>query len=76
MSEQEWLDIFGDNLASILEEYGWTQTDLAKESGLSKAAISRYIRKKQMPNLKAIVNMAYAFEMNIDELINFDGMID
>ena len=76
MSEQEWLDIFGDNLVSILEEYKMTQDELAEETGLSKGTISKYIRKKQIPNLKAIINLSYALDMDIDELIDFGDRIE
>ena len=76
MSEQEWLDIFGDNLVSILEEYKMTQDELAEETGLSKGTISKYIHKKQIPNLKAIINLSYALDMDIDELIDFGDRIE
>ena len=45
MSQQEWLDIFGDNLLSILEEEGISQKELSRLTGLSESTISRYINK-------------------------------
>lgn len=76
MTEQEWLDIFGDNLVGILEEYGYSQKEFADECRLSESTISKYVHKKQLPNLKAIVNMAYVLDMDINELIDFDDMIE
>lgn len=76
MSELEWLDIFGDNLRGIIDEYGITQSELAEDIGVSEAAISNYIHKKKMPSIKTIINMAYALDMDIDELIDFDDTID
>ena len=76
MSEQEWLEIFGDNLQSILEEYGLSQRDLADEIGVSESTISKYIHKKQMPNIKAIVNIVYALDIEFDDLIDFGSPIE
>lgn len=76
MSEKEWLEIFGDNLPSILEEYGLSQRDLADEIGISESTISKYINKKQMPSIKVIVNIVYALGIEFDELIDFGSPID
>lgn len=76
MSEQEWLEIFGDNLPSILEEYGLSQRDLADEIGVSESTISKYIHKKQIPSIKAIVNMVYALDIEFDDLIDFGSPIE
>ena len=76
MSEQEWIEIFGDNLQSILEEYGLSQRDLADEIEVSESTVSKYIHKKQMPNIKAIVNMVYALDIEFDDLIDFGSPIE
>lgn len=76
MSELEWLDIFGDNLRGIIDEYGITQSGLAEDIGVSEATISNYIHKKKMPSIKTIINMAYVLDMDINELIDFDDMIE
>ena len=60
MSEQEWLDIFADNLLDMLNEANMTQRDLADETGLSEAAISQYIHKRKIPGVRAIINISYA----------------
>ena len=75
MTELEWINIFGDNLASILDDYRMTQRDLADAAGLSEAAISQYINKQRMPSIKAIINIADALEMSIDELIDFGDRV-
>ena len=71
MSEQEWLDIFGDNLKDMMNEWGDTQESLSSETGLTQGTISNYINKKQIPSLNAIVKLSYAFDCTIDELIDF-----
>lgn len=75
MSEVEWLDIFGDNLRDLLSDYCLTQRELADETGLSEGTISNYINKRQMPGIKAIINIAEALEMSIDDLIFFGEKI-
>lgn len=75
LTEQEWLDIFGDNLLEMMCEYGINQGDLAEESGLSEATISKYLNKKQLPGIKAIVNIATVLECSIDDLVYFGDRI-
>lgn len=75
MSELEWLEIFGDNLASWMEEYGYSQKDLAIATGLSESAISNYIHKKRMPTIKAIINISYVLDIELSDLIDFGGRI-
>lgn len=75
MSEQEWLDIFGDNLRDILIETGYSQKDLAETTGLSEGAISSYIHKKRMPCIRALINISYELGISLDELMDFDDRI-
>lgn len=76
MNELEWLDIFGDNLVSLLRDAQMSQRELADATGLTEATISYYINKRKMPGLKAIINIAYAFDISVDELIDFGEMIE
>lgn len=76
MTEAEWLKIFSANLGFYLEQSGMTQRDLAMRTGLSESAISNYINKSRFPTLRAIIKIANAFVINIDELIPCDGSID
>ena len=76
MTELEWLDIFSDNLKSALEYANMTQRELADASGVSESSICKYLRKQQIPSLKAIINIAYALDISTDELINFDEPIE
>jgi transcriptional regulator with XRE-family HTH domain len=76
MSEYEWLEIFGDNLLNMLDEYNMSQVELSEITGLSQGTISRYINKQQSPGIKAIINISYALDCEIDELIDFGDMIE
>lgn len=75
MSEQEWLEIFADNLASWMNEYGYSQRDLADTTGLSEATISKYLSKRQLPGIKAIINISYVLDIELSDLIDFGGRI-
>ena len=75
MSEFEWLDIFGDNLVSLLKDARMSQRELAEAADLSEGTISSYIHKRKIPSLKAIINIAYAFDISIDELVDFGEMV-
>ena len=76
MSQQEWLDIFGDNLLSILEEEGISQKELSRLTGLSESTISRYINKLQMPNVRAIINISYALDWSFEDMLNYGDIIE
>ena len=76
MTQEEWKDVFGDNLASILRDQKMTQVQLARESGVSTAMISDYINKRSVPGLFAAINIAYALDMDIGELVDFDEPIE
>ena len=71
MTRGEWKNTFGDNLIAMLREKGVSQNQLAKDSGVSKGMISDYINKFTVPNIFAIINMAYALDISVDELIDF-----
>ena len=76
MSQQEWLDIFGDNLVSILEEQRISQKELSRLTGLSESTISRYINKLQMPNMRAIINISYALNWSLEDMLNYGSMLE
>lgn len=69
MSEVELIDIFVDNLESKMKEVGITQAELAKEAGLGKGTISRYLSRERLPNIRALVNICYVLDCNVDELV-------
>lgn len=71
MSEQEWLDLFGDNLRFMLYEVNMTQRELADAAGLSESVVSDYINKRKMPGIRAVLNIASALDVEIGELIDY-----
>ena len=53
---------FNDWLLTEIKKRGWSQAELARQSGLTRAAISNYIAG-QSPNGEAIDKLAKAFKM-------------
>ena len=75
MSEVEWLRNFGKTLSEMLKDARMTQRELADATGLSEAAISNYVRGKQIPTIRAIINICYELSCNTDDLIDFGERI-
>ncbi len=76
MTEREWLDIFSNNLATLLDENYMTQNDLSIASGISKGTISKYVNGLQIPTVKALLAISYVFNESIDDLIDFGEVIE
>ena len=75
MTEVEWLDIFGDNLREIMADKGYSQRELADATGLSEGAISYYLNKRCIPSIRAIINMAYELNVDLNDFIDFGDRI-
>lgn len=76
ISEVELIDIFADNLRDIMYEMDISEGELARRTGMTRAAISRYLNKKRMPTLKALINLSYVLCVPITDLIPTYAMID
>lgn len=72
MSELEWMDIFADNLRSLMNEERMSQNELSRRTGISQGTISRYLNKQCMPSVPALVNIAHVFRgIEITDLLYF-----
>ena len=76
MTQGEWKHIFARNLVDILNERGMSQRQLAMDSGISTGMISEYINEIRMPGLMAAINIAYALDMDLADLVDFDERIE
>ena len=75
MDEQQWLRSFGETLKDVMEEYGYTQRELAQETGLSESTISNYIKGRQMPKGPAILNIVLALNCEFETLMYFGDQV-
>lgn len=62
-------ETFGERLARLRKERGWTQQELAERAGIIQALISDYERDKLRLNADIIVRFANALEITTDELL-------
>lgn len=75
MTELDWLDAFSENLREIMDEKGYTQRDLADATGLSESSVSYYVAGQRIPGIRAIINMAYELDIDMNEFIDFGDRI-
>lgn len=75
MTEERLAREIGNNLKSVMYEYGVTQKELSELTGISRSTISKYIYGDMVPTLKNILNIAYALECDITELVDADEPI-
>jgi transcriptional regulator with XRE-family HTH domain len=66
-------ETFGQRLARLRKERGWTQQELAERAGVIQALISDYERDKLRLNAEIIVRFASALEVTTDELLQPNG---
>lgn len=69
IDEMEYLERFAYLLNVAMKEERMTAADLARDSKLSKAAVSRYLNAKRMPSLKAVVNMSIALNRDLYDIV-------
>lgn len=76
MTEMEWMAEFSDTLVERMIEADISQEALAREAGLAQSTISKYINKRQMPTVRAVVNIAYVLDCDVSDLVDFGYTID
>jgi transcriptional regulator with XRE-family HTH domain len=76
MTITEWSSEFSENLVELMKDRRISQLELAQESGVSVGSISAYIHKTSLPGVKAILNIAFALDVDVSELIDFGDTID
>ena len=60
---------FGFELKSHRESAGFSQTEVAKRTGLTQAAISRWEDDLRIPNIENCILLADLYEITLDELV-------
>ena len=76
MTELEWMRQFGFNLKNAISESGFTQEELALEIGVDRTTINRYLNGKRIPTIKSIINLSYALDYDLEDLIDFAEPIE
>ena len=76
MTITDWSNCFSEKLAELMVDRRITQNELSQESGVSAGSISAYLNKRALPGIKAILNIAFVLDVDVDELIDFGDTID
>ena len=76
ISEVEFICIFADNLSDIMDEVGISQSQLAKKAHITEAALSRYLNKQRMPNMRTFMNLCYALQCEYSDLLPTYSMVE
>ena len=76
ISEVEFICIFADNLSDIMDEVGISQRQLAKRAHITEAALSRYLNKQRMPNMRTFMNLCYALQCEYSDLLPTYSMVE
>lgn len=76
ISEVEFICIFADNLSDNMDEVGISQRQLAKKAHITEAALSRYLNKQRMPNMRTFMNLCYALQCEYSDLLPTYSMVE
>ena len=76
ISEVEFICIFADNLSDIMDEVVISQRQLAKKAHITEAALSRYLNKQRMPNMRTFMNLCYALQCEYSDLLPTYSMVE
>ena len=60
---------FGNELKTQRELAGLSQSEVAKKTGLTQAAISRWEDDLRIPNIESCILLADLYEISLDELV-------
>mgnify|MGYP003575605972 CR=1 FL=1 len=63
----------GKIIGELRDKKGWSQTELADKSGVSRVMIGKYERGEAAPSIDAAKKIADALEVSLDHLVG-EGM--
>lgn len=75
INEIQWMNMIAEELKIHMKRQKLNQRDLADKAGLSEVSVSRYLNGKRLMTLKSAMNIAYALDVDVDTLINFEERI-
>lgn len=74
-SEQEWVEMFADNLRDAMRERGYNQEELSAYAGVPQSSINRYLKAKSMPSLHCLMMICVEIGLGVEEMGNFDKFV-
>ena len=70
VTDEACREIFASNLAEIMRLKGFGQSELSQRTGLSTAAISKYLKQKATPTITTLEKIAHALNCSREELLD------
>ena len=67
---------FGENIARLRKEKGWTQAEFGEKLGVSNQAVSKWESGMTMPDVMLLPDIAKMFNVSIDDLYCYDKITD
>ncbi len=68
-----YVDAFAEKLKSARKKMGFTQKDVALETGIPQSTISKYENKELEPSIEFLGMLADLYEVSADWLIGTKG---
>lgn len=68
-----YVDTFAEKLKSARKKMGFTQKDVALETGIPQSTISKYENKELEPSIEFLGMLADLYEVSADWLIGTKG---
>ena len=59
----------GKRIRAVRERRGWTQTELARRSGVGRDQVNDYEQARTVPGTTVLVALAKALEVTLDALV-------
>lgn len=76
MSREEFMQLFSENLRKKMKEAKMTRIKLSKKTGICIQSISNYTNMHTTPSIENLINISYALDCTIDELVDFGDTIE
>ena len=70
MQECEAMETLAKNIGILLQDRGWTQSELAARTDIARPNISRIISGKEQLSIARAERIAKAFNLSLAELLN------
>lgn len=65
----------GNRIYELLKERNMSQKELADKSYLSEACVSKIIQGQRLPSAKSIINISRAFDLDVIDIIQYEGIV-
>lgn len=76
ITESQWIELFREEVKYQMKQKNMSQRELADRSRLAESTVCDVIYGRRIPNTRTVVNVAYALEMDVGQLIDFGHLIE